>query len=312
MRVAVEQALTQYTRIELNEVLREELKLAWPNPDIDPSTPEWSKRDVVREYTEGWELPALAELARRIVSELDIVAPDLLPLLDQYDRGGGVGSPAKNLIFAANGPKPELVLRDAVSNDIQIVRNARYCLVYEKDIAAEGLRYQDLVDWWREKQQAPQTVPDREVGLALHERLRASLDGNGAEEKVLEAYARRYKTQTFSIPALIPQVYLHCDPYTQRSRSLAGRDGSTLPRQRMDFLLLFSTRHRVVIEVDGKQHYARGDRAEPNLYAEMVAEDRRLRLTGYEVYRFGGAELARPGADAMLDEFFDQLAERMT
>jgi very-short-patch-repair endonuclease len=79
----------------------------------------------------------------------------------------------------------------------------------------------------------------------------------------------------------------------------------------MDFLLLFSARHRVVIEVDGKQHYAHGDRAEPNLYAEMVAEDRRLRLTGYEVYRFGGAELARPGVDTMLDEFFDQLAERM-
>lgn len=43
----------------------------------------------------------------------------------------------------------------------------------------------------------------------------------------------------------------------------------------------------------------------------MVAEDRRLRLAGYEVYRFGGAELMKSGADKMVADFFDQLAEHM-
>ena len=43
----------------------------------------------------------------------------------------------------------------------------------------------------------------------------------------------------------------------------------------------------------------------------MVAEDRQLRLVGYEVYRFGGAELMKEGADKMVTVFFDQLAERM-
>ncbi|SFU11063.1 hypothetical protein SAMN04487915_11185, partial [Arthrobacter sp. ov118] len=47
----------------------------------------------------------------------------------------------------------------------------------------------------------------------------------------------------------------------------------------------------MVLEVDGKQHYANGDTASPALYSEMVSEDRRLRLADYEVYRFGGAEL---------------------
>jgi hypothetical protein len=59
----------------------------------------------------------------------------------------------------------------------------------------------------------------------------------------------------------------------------------------MDFLILFSSRHRVVLEVDGKHHYANGDTASPALYSEMVSEDRRLRLAGYEVYRFGGTKL---------------------
>ena len=39
----------------------------------------------------------------------------------------------------------------------------------------------------------------------------------------------------------------------------------------------------------------------------MVSEDRRLRLRGYEVYRFGGYELSRPGAADMFREFFDEL-----
>ena len=79
----------------------------------------------------------------------------------------------------------------------------------------------------------------------------------------------------------------------------------------MDFLLLFTDRRRVVIEVDGKQHYADGDVASPRLYAEMVSEDRRLRLAGYEVYRFGGWELFGSGATARVEEFFDDLAARM-
>ena len=79
----------------------------------------------------------------------------------------------------------------------------------------------------------------------------------------------------------------------------------------MDFLLLFSSRQRVVFEVDGKQHYSEGDTASPAFYSEMVAEDRRLRLTGYDVYRFGGAELMKPDAKQMLAEFFNQLTELM-
>lgn len=66
-----------------------------------------------------------------------------------------------------------------------------------------------------------------------------------------------------------------------------------------------------MIEVDGKQHYAEGDAASPRLSAEMVSEDRRLRLAGYEVYRFGGWELFGAGATARVEEFFDDLAARM-
>jgi very-short-patch-repair endonuclease len=77
----------------------------------------------------------------------------------------------------------------------------------------------------------------------------------------------------------------------------------------MDFLLLLDRHRRVVLEVDGIQHYADDDgSASPERYAEMVAADRELRLAGYEVYRFGGGEIADRGrAVGMLDRFFDAL-----
>ena len=77
------------------------------------------------------------------------------------------------------------------------------------------------------------------------------------------------------------------------------------------FLLLLPGNVRVVIEVDGKQHYAEGTVASPRLYGEMMAEDRRLRLRGDEVYRFGGFELLnRDAATPMLRSFFDDLLAR--
>lgn len=316
-RSVIEEALIQtYTRSDLETVLAEELQLPWPETaEHQPTHSGYSKRDVVRAYTADWGLPSLVALTRRIVAELEVTGvllSDLTALLAEYDRGGGVGTPAKNLIFAANGPKPELVLRDAVNNDIEIVRNSEYCLVYDRPIPADGLTFSDLIEWWREHESFEDTIPARDVALNLHNRLRASLGDNTVELRVFDAYAGRYKDGQFNIPALVPQVYLHFDPATHSARRSAGQSRSPLARQRMDFLILFSSRHRVVLEVDGKQHYATGDTASPALYGEMVAEDRRLKLAGYEVYRFGGAELMKNGAEKMLIEFFDQLAERMS
>jgi hypothetical protein len=44
----------------------------------------------------------------------------------------------------------------------------------------------------------------------------------------------------------------------------------------------------------------------------MMAEDRALRLRGYEVFRFGGSELMRDDAADMLRAFFASLEERYT
>ena len=76
--------------------------------------------------------------------------------------------------------------------------------------------------------------------------------------------------------------------------------------------MLFSQTNRIVIEIDGKQHYAEGDVASPKLYANMVAANREMTLFGYEVYRFGGQEFvgARENIICKLEQFLCRLLEK--
>jgi len=157
---------------------------------------------------------------------------------------------------------------------------------------------------------------------ALYRRLHQSVKQaqSPGELAVFRAYFEHFgKRPPDRLPALVPQVYLQYDPYTRRDR---GQD-QVLVRQRMDFLLLLANGVRVVIEVDGQHHYASESAgrciANPRMYAAMASEDRRLRLNGYEVYRFGGfefmdfdpeAEMLGPQARALVVDFFESLFQR--
>ncbi|QGQ97552.1 hypothetical protein EHS13_23010 [Paenibacillus psychroresistens] len=217
----------------------------------------------------------------------------------------GVKGRVKNLIFAADGLKPEIVLSDSISNDIKIVKNEEFCLVYDQQIPPNGLLWRDLVDWWAEKK--VENVETKAIESELYFRLYKSLDSE--PEKILfKAYFTFFKKKLGDkFPALIPQVYLHYDPYTIKQLE----KGKRLLRQRMDFLLLFSNQIRIVLEVDGKQHYSEGDISSPKIYSEMVCADRELKLNGYEVFRFGGHELTRSDeSQSMIQSFFDKLFKK--
>jgi hypothetical protein len=218
----------------------------------------------------------------------------------------GVEGQLKNIIFASTGLKPRIVLRDAINNVVEVVENAEYCLFYDRPLSEAGLTWAELVDWWRASNGLEGQA---EAADNLYRRLFRSL-ASPPEITLFRTYCERYGSAEDGSgqPALLPQVYLHYDPRTRRER---GGGTSVLMRERMDFLLLLPRGVRIVLEVDGQQHYAegtnRGAPASPRLYSEMVAEDRRLRLRGYEVYRFGGYELGAASSDDMLREFFDEL-----
>lgn len=60
----------------------------------------------------------------------------------------GVDGELKNIIFASSGPKPEIILRDAISNIIEIVKYEESCLVYDRPLTESGLTWGELVSWW--------------------------------------------------------------------------------------------------------------------------------------------------------------------
>jgi hypothetical protein len=190
----------------------------------------------------------------------------------------------KNLIFASS-TKPDLRFRDAVNNDIEIVTNVDQVLVYDRPISVDGLRWRDLQSWWSETK----GIPDGDIAKkSLYRRLCASLPKNAPPQRLLfESFFRGFGSAIPNLPALLPEVWLHWDAKTVRERG-----PHALLRFRMDFLLLLPQGVRVVLEVDGKHHYARDDGlADSTRYAKMAAADRELKLAGYHVFRFGAAEL---------------------
>ena len=209
----------------------------------------------------------------------------------------------KNLIFASS-VKPDLRFRDAVNNDIEIVTHADKVLIYDRTIPDRGLLWKDLQDWWIQDRCYSN---DREARVALYRRLFVSLPATSPPQQLLfETFFSHFQHTFTTLPALLPEVWLHYDPKTVEQR---GKEA--LLRQRMDFLLLISPSTRVVIEVDGKHHYTDNNgQASADRYAKMVSQDRDLRLSGYEVYRFSASELSVRSGGQIVCDFFDDLFKR--
>jgi very-short-patch-repair endonuclease len=260
-----------------------------------------SKFTYVKSRLQERRLPELLDIARAVLAEWD---DDDLEQLVARGGAAGVAGELKNLIFASTGPKPQIVLRDALNNTVEITRGADTCLIYTRSLPEAGLTWASLAEWW-----ATEILHDTNLDVAqrhLYQRLCQSL-ASPPEQLLFRTYADRFVTHP-DVAALLPQVYLHYDPYVRRWPE--ERPGSVV-RQRMDFLLLLSQRRRIVLEVDGRHHYAtENGTADPQQYARMLAEDRRLRLAGYEVYRFGGAELSdEEQGRTLLHAFFDKLLD---
>jgi hypothetical protein len=231
----------------------------------------------------------------------EIAIEDGFPIFRFASLGGAAGR-FKNLIFASPR-KPDLRFRDAVNNDVEIVSGADEVLVYDRPLPTHGLRWHDLQTWWAEKQKLDEDSAKR----TLYKRLLSSLPENSPPQAlVFKTFFSSFGPRIPELPALLPEVWLFWDPKTVRERG-----PEALLRHRMDFLMLFSHDIRVVIEVDGAHHYTdKAGKGDPHRYAAMVCADRDLRLAGYEVYRFGAAELDERGGPARAREFFEQLLKR--
>ncbi|MFD3442527.1 hypothetical protein ACFWU3_34105 [Streptomyces sp. NPDC058685] len=209
----------------------------------------------------------------------------------------------KNIIFASLR-KPDIRFRSSVDNDIEIVGgNPDDTLVYDREIPTAGLRWGDLHAWWQDTRKISSETDPRSD---LYQRLLKSLPANSPGQRNL--FMAYHAAPSADDPALLPEVWLHWD-----HKTVQDRGPQALLRSRMDFLLLLPHGQRVVLEVDGSQHYTRDCGRTPDTakYAEMVAADRDLKLREYEVFRFGHDELkSLAHAQALLGQFLPDMFRR--
>ncbi|MBB5913922.1 very-short-patch-repair endonuclease [Nocardia transvalensis] len=227
------------------------------------------------------------------------------PVFRLMPAGTPVAAP-KTLVFASRR-KPDMRVSSVIDNDIEILDNGADALVFDRPIDASGLSWRALQQWWRDRHHG---LDDDTAKQQLYARLKRYLPQSSPPQQLLFGlYHEIHGPRVPELPALLPEVWLHWDPKTVRERGAAALLG-----QRMDFLLLLPGPHRVVLEVDGRTHYTDDHgRPSPQVYARNTRLDRQLRMRGYEVFRFGAAELDPDhpeAAKAMLTEFFTALFDR--
>ena len=164
-----------------------------------------SKRVYVRRRIVGYTKKELLGLAHEVMKRYP--SESLQNIVNSFEIGLGVDGNVKNLIFAANGPKPKIVLSDSINNDILVVENSEYCLVYDLPFPDNGLTWEHLVEWWADANNLPFPCYDTEVNL--YNRLLGSLE-SPPEILLFKAYFKRLRKEFGEgFPAIIPQVYLY-------------------------------------------------------------------------------------------------------
>ncbi|WP_329235388.1 hypothetical protein [Streptomyces canus] len=230
---------------------------------------------------------------------------DGYPLFQLVQFGQGTGRRPRNLIFATLGT-PDIRFTSALDNDIEIAERSDQVLVYDRPVGKNGLLWRELLAWWQETREI--SDPERAT-WSLFDRMDSSLPPKSDGQKNLFwLYHNIYREDLSAVPALLPEIWVHWDPRTVRERGALA-----LQNLRMDFLMLLPGTRRVVLEVDGMQHYTRKEGTLPDSakYAATMAGDRDLKFRGYEIFRFGHDELRDRGqARPVVTEFFRTLLDR--
>lgn len=209
----------------------------------------------------------------------------------------------KNIIFASI-TKPDIRLGDSLANEIEILSSLDEVLVYDRPLSTDGLSWRELQAWWTD---LTLEKDSEKAKITLYRRLQRSLPRTSPPQQIFfKSFFQQFQQAVYDLPALLPEVWLHWDPKTVSERGIQA-----LLNHRMDFLMLLSDGSRVVIEIDGIQHYSdKNGMANKSKYANLVAGDRNLKLAGYDVYRFAGIELFHDDATSKVQLFFDTLFKR--
>ncbi|PFZ90015.1 hypothetical protein [Bacillus wiedmannii] len=180
-----------------------------------------------------------------------------------------------------------LLIRNISTGELEVhpAKDDAY-LVYHDKIPTEGLTWKRLYAWW-ENQRPTHNKPEDLMDIMKKV-------CNGAENRFLETYLHLYDDDRY--PAILPQVMIAYSPILSKG-DLKSLKIDPNHRYTMDFKVIPNKNTKILIEIDGKEHYSKLINkqyiAAPSLYAAQVKEDRELKLKGYSIFRFGGFEVMK-------------------
>lgn len=203
----------------------------------------------------------------------------------------------KNIIFGSS-LKPDIIITDALENNIEIANDDGSFFIYDKNIINGTITMKDLRQWW-ENEKVKKGMNNINYATGVQNCLQR------IEVAFFRTYCKEFNKD--NDPAIFPQVYLHYDPKTIKELTIIENGKKRLAFQRMDFLILYRNK-RIVIEIDGKEHYSENGQPSPEKYAAQVAYDRKMKFLGYDIFRIGGYELSK-NANKVKDEFFKDLID---
>ena len=210
-----------------------------------------------------------------------------------FELTSSVFTSAKNVIFGSK-TKPDIYITDGIDNRIEIANKTDGILIYDEPINKGTVTIHDIKTWW----QKDHPVNESFIGY-LCEQL------NEIEAKFCKAYYRYFSENTE--PALFSQVHLHYDPKTITQLVEIEGKKKRLTFQRMDFLILYNN-YRIIIEIDGVEHYSSDGKPDPKKYSDQVAYDRKMKFLGYHIFRLGGHELSK-NFDMVVSDFLKSLRD---
>jgi hypothetical protein len=127
------------------------------------------------------------------------------PVFTAVPVGRGVRTTPKNLTFASK-VKPDLRFSDAINNDVEVVTGRDDVLIYDRQMAPEGMSWKDLQAWW----ETSSGLAGEEAKKSLYKRLLGCLPDNSPPQRLLfESYFKHFKHAIPRLPALLPEVWLH-------------------------------------------------------------------------------------------------------
>ena len=210
-----------------------------------------------------------------------------------FELTSSVFTSAKNVIFGSK-TKPDIYITDGIDNSIEIANKTDGILIYDEPINKGTVTIHDIKTWW----QKDHPTNEKFIGY-LCEQL------NEIEAKFCKAYYQYFSKETD--PALFSQVHLHYDPKTITQLVEIEGKKKRLTFQRMDFLILYNN-YRIIIEIDGVEHYSSDGKPDSKKYSDQVAYDRKMKFLGYHIFRLGGYELSK-NFDTVVNDFFKSLRD---